>query len=1819
MFSISNKFNTILLLILFLGFPSGSLWSQTFTMSGPSSVYEGTTHGFTLSPTGSISSTMWGIFANSSTNTTITSQSNINAFVNFGNVGTTGTATVAASITDTGFNFHLVTKAVTITAPVPPSNPGNPTVSNNNCGNATLTRSGSPPSGVTWYWQGKTSNGTSTTKGSGSTYLANSGSGTYYIRARDNTTYTWSTSSGSVYVSINNFSAGSINGVQTICYNGDPSTLGNSSSPSGGSGGYSYQWQLSENGGSSWLNLPVTSSTYNPPAGLTTDTWYRRGVTSCSGQTKYTSSIKVTVLSTQVSQPSAPTVTNNCGSTVLTRGTPPSGDTWYWQSNALDTITSNSNISITLNSGTVHYLRAKNTGGCWSTARTINYTIDPGPLWYVDTDGDGFGTSATTTNSCSQPSGYADNNSDINDSDKLITNITPKAYYNDVDGDGFGSGSQVLTASFKLLGYADNNTDPCPNDLGLGDGCPPTGSVLSDENYIYTKTYQDASANTTIENVGYFDGLGRAMQQVAINSSGEVSGSINPNTPSEWSMDWSVGSGGTAFFNQNGSTSENQRINGPNPFGNTSIIWQCGNDTNNNADGGWNTDYFNVDKTKTYRYVVWVRRDQSQNGKTYHGTNNVDNLSGGANSNPYFWSGDLPELGQWYLLVGLVHPDGYSGGDSGVSGVYDLNGNKVLDGNEYKWRSGTATARFRSYLYYSTDATVRQYFYNPVLEVVDGTEVPLPRFFQSTGTSDLVTHVEYDGYGRLEKEHMPFPAVGTSGTIRAEGKGTTESYYAGKFGADMDGNAPNPYSQKLYEASPLSRVLKQSAPGDVWALNPTGEDHSIEFAYMGNEASEVRHYYVTNSLANNTYTPTLQIGTSPDDFYPEATLYKNVTYDENHDGSTTKLHTTEEYTDQRGQVVLKRTYADMDLNEDGDTLDPGETEVPHDTYYVYDDFGNLTYVLPPKVDTSNGVSATELSELCYQYVYDHRNRLVEKKLPGKGWEYIVYNTLDQPILTQDANLDAANQWLFTKYDGFGRVAYTGLLSSGSSRSTLQTAADAETDQFESQQVSATNFESGAVAVYYSNDSYPGTNIDKIYTVNYYGSHVDTDGLSVPSSVLGQTTTSDNSGLPTVSKVRVLGTTDWITTISGYDEKSRPIYSASKNNYLSTTDIVESELDFTGRVVETKTTHTKGANPAIVTTDVFEYDHVGRLKKQTQTIGSQTDVLVENVYDDLGQLVQKKVGGNLQTVDYTYNVRGWLKQINDPNNLGSDLFAFGINYNQTEYGGAPLYNGNIAETAWKTSNDNVLRRYRYAYDALNRLNLAAFNIENNTNPNWYTESNLTYDKNGNLLTLNRNGWQNSGTYTSMDVLDYDYHNSDLSNKLYKVKDTGSSTYGFKDSSVDDQDYWYDSNGNMIQDDNKGITSITYNHLNLPTNIVTSSGNISYVYDAAGTKLKKTVSGGGSVTDYAGNYVYQGGTLQFFSHPEGYVTPDGTGGYDYIYQYKDHLGNVRLSFVDNAGTAEIVEESNYYPFGLKHKGYNQGTSPLGNDVAQKWKFGGMEHDDTFGLETYDFGARNYDPALGRWMNIDPLAELMRRHSPFNYAYNNPIYFIDPDGMLARANGSWGAAGSREESTIQWADPSDTKREQREPVLFEGELAGYNYEEGQSAQDIAADINRSGLANHEVNYLEIVNSNKNIFNKDGSAKNIEAGAWISVGAVLSIDNSIEDLAKVDKQLNELNQEITHMTSQVENLQEEYITDSVSVAVFEKTNMATTSKSMSDHSARIGESFGLYPVILLPMVNESRGDLRFAQKVLNGKIALQKQLLIERDVLLSNINKYR
>ena len=941
---------------------------------------------------------------------------------------------------------------------------------------------------------------------------------------------------------------------------------------------------------------------------------------------------------------------------------------------------------------------------------------------------------------------------------------------------------------------------------------------------------------------------------------------------------------------------------------------------------------------------------------------------------------------------------------------------------------------------------------------------------------DIITHIAYDDFGRMEQEFLPYATEsGEMGTYRSDAFTKTNSFYASDNG-DKYEYTTNPFSQKEFEPSPLNRITKQAAPGEAWKMNG---GHEIEFDYQANVANEVRLFTVDLSGGNEN--PTLEkVG-----FYDANELYKNITKDENHTTTSGKNHTTEEFTDKQGRVVLKRTYADI-TNSDGSV----SIAEPHDTYYVYDDFGNLTYVIPPLVNTANTISTTVLAQLCYQYKYDYRNRLIEKQIPGKEKEYIVYNKLDQPIMTQDANQRPNNEWLFTKYDAFGRVVYTGIYTHASvvDRSAMQTVlndfyiADTELKLYENRDDTNTSNHN------YSNTTFPNTGLE-ILTVNYYDSYV--SGLNAAPDTfipLGEAAAvSVNSinakGLATGSKVKVLDEsgTKWITSVSYYDAKGRPIYGYSENEYLATVDIMETDIDFIGKPLKTRSVHSRtiaGTTTTIVTIDNFQYDQTGRLLAQTQCVGDATlgdscgsdsslsipiDPIIENVtsfneikiasssitvknatlttgahlyitdgngiegeqelivfnsYDNLGQLKNKKVGGDasaqvqqssgLQQIDYKYNVRGWLTDINDITDASPiKLFNFSIGYNQ---GANPLFNGNISQIQWRTDNaDSSLKSYDYAYDPLNRITSA---IDDTSN---FNLANVTYDKNGNIMTLNREGHivqnpilgldeNNDGQddhFGLMDELTYAY----TGNQLQSVTDFAEST-GFKDGNISSNDYGYDTNGNMISDGNKGITDITYNHLNLPERVTVAGsdeGSISYIYAATGVKLQKNVltnvDSNPKSTDYAGNYIYENGTLQFFRHAEGYVSNDN-GSFKYVYEYRDHLDNVRLSYTDanndgNVDQNEVVKESNYYPFGLEHKGYNSNVSSLGNSAAKNYKFNGKEHQQELGLNLYHYGARFYDPAIGQFTTIDPKAESYGSQGGYVYAVNNPIAFHEKNG--------------------------------------------------------------------------------------------------------------------------------------------------------------------------------------------------------------------------------
>jgi len=458
----------------------------------------------------------------------------------------------------------------------------------------------------------------------------------------------------------------------------------------------------------------------------------------------------------------------------------------------------------------------------------------------------------------------------------------------------------------------------------------------------------------------------------------------------------------------------------------------------------------------------------------------------------------------------------------------------------------------------------------------------------------------------------------------------------------------------------------------------------------------------------------------------------------------------------------------------------------------------------------------------------------------------------------------------------------------------------------------------------------------------------------------------------------------LLTVFYYDNKGRIIQQRG-TNHLGGYDIYFYSYTFTG--LTKGCVHLQldsGRNVVIAEYCNFIYDNGERLKQVKHTLnGGQESVLSENEYDDLCRLKKVKLNNGTMTLGYDYNIRNWLTSIESP------LFKQKMYY--VDGAGIPCYNGNISSVTWQSALSGKLSGYKFSYDGLNRMKDAMYGEGSSldVNPGYFNEQVAGYDKNGNMLGIKRSGKLSEHSYGLIDNLLMAYDG----NRLLAVKDkAGQSVYSnafeFVDGADEATEYFYDASGNLIKDLNKKIVDIQYNYLNLPSRIEFENGDsIVYLYDANGTKLRAThvIGDDTTVTDYCGNVVYENGVLRLLLTETGYVSLNDD---KYHYFIQDYQGNNRV-VADEDG---IVEEVNdYYPFG--------GLMASSVGSVQPYKYNGKELDRKGGLDWYDYGARQYDAALGRWHSVDPLAEKFYPFSPYNYCFDNPVKYIDPDGKQGR----------------------------------------------------------------------------------------------------------------------------------------------------------------------------------------------------------------------------
>lgn len=877
---------------------------------------------------------------------------------------------------------------------------------------------------------------------------------------------------------------------------------------------------------------------------------------------------------------------------------------------------------------------------------------------------------------------------------------------------------------------------------------------------------------------------------------------------------------------------------------------------------------------------------------------------------------------------------------------------------------------------------------------------------------DIGSIIVYDELGRESEQWA-------NGIVSSNGAYVDPSELKNSIKTSVNDN--NPFSKIVYDSSPINRIDKQYGAGGEW--HSSNKDKPVKVNYFvnrsDNDTLNCIHYKVSDN--SDTIMTVSRIKN-----YDNGELYVISKIDE--DGNTAF-----EFKDKLDQVVLIRQI-----------LREGSAKEINDTYFIYDNFGNLRAVLPPmaasEMKTGNSWSNSSsdiIRNFAYLYKYDKRDRCIRYRAPGTHWIYNVYDFADRLIFTQDGEDRKKKLWKFNIPDVFGRVTIKGVCEKINNNNILSEISVGLLDnelinskyngknapyhgytinignstlRLINPVITATNFYDNYKHLEltgFTNDNmkYNIANVESIY-LNRYGFN-------------DENSTYLHKGLLTGSMVlQIDDNTDlsYLYNCMYYDYNKRVIQTRS-TDHLGGVNCEYVAYNFSGNIVNKRMDRIYGGK-SLTEYYTYIYDHANRLVKTTHKIDNNPEMTLSvNSYDEFGRL-KKNAKGNKEklSLNYTYNVRSWIESIK------GEYFKQKLYYNKNYAGSKCFYNGNVAAMSWNLWDDlkkewGSERGYTYEYDNLSRLKSANYKENGSTKNNYST--NYEYDKHGNIKTLLRYGKINAGNSSSsfgiVDKLTYTYNGNQLKNISDDINNFAyAESSDFKDKKGSGLEYYFNANGAMYRDLNKGITNIQYNILNLPLYIQIESestrGLIKYKYSASGIKLNtiyktdlnpqntplmsvdnySTTSLPTKTIDYINNKIYENGSLKRILINGGYVEPYIVNGgikYKYYFYLSDYLGNNRVVATT---TGEIIQKNHYYPFGMS---FAEGTTA--EQGKQPYKFNGKEFEQMHGLNLYDFSARYYEADKGRFMTIDPFAERYYSISPYAYVANNPLKYIDPDG--------------------------------------------------------------------------------------------------------------------------------------------------------------------------------------------------------------------------------
>ena len=806
------------------------------------------------------------------------------------------------------------------------------------------------------------------------------------------------------------------------------------------------------------------------------------------------------------------------------------------------------------------------------------------------------------------------------------------------------------------------------------------------------------------------------------------------------------------------------------------------------------------------------------------------------------------------------------------------------------------------------------------------------------GQGDIIQPFVYDGLYREELQYLPYTLDANNGQSDDAALANQEEFYKTRYGLATD---PHACVRTEYEPSALNRVLRTHKPGAEYQ----SDTRSMQTFYMGNAVSTV-----------------LRLRVDPDD--------RSLTADGYY--AANELSGTRS-TNEDGAVVI--TYADKEGRTvyENRQLRNGSATENIITYYAYDDCGRLAWVMTPKGSDllSAGSSFSPDSDFakqnCYVYFYDEWGRVYEKRFPGREPMYVVYNRGDRPMMIQDGLMREKNRWLTFHYDGMGRVTAQKLVTDSAQTPQTREALQMSFDTNSYPQLYSSP--ASQILTQHVYDRYPTTMPAALAFEEIPDMTCDLTGIE-PETLLDTSTT----GLPTYEKLAAI--TD--SSIGGeyhrafyYDYKGREIQRVEcdfEGNILRTT----SRYDLIGNLLAQRESYTHGG-----TTDVldrtFEYDSRNRMTKETAQFNDGEQAVVAYTYDDLGQLTGKTYGTGAHAIHETmdYNMQGWLTE------KSSELFEMRLRYHDPEshLSDRASYTGNISSWWWKhrlinNDNDSENRLYAFTYDDLARLVDTDLYLDDSYGAsNEFVENGITYDKNSNIITLNRSSLSSD----------------DMKNYLFSY----SGNQRIKDE-TSNSDYEYDANGNIHRDALTGFY-IYYNLLNLPTVIYTEGDmGLYYTYLSDGTKIEVCGYDDNEPTRYAGSLVYNDGTFESASFGGGRIVGTNNGS-EVHYFLTDHLGSTRVVAKVTPTGREDLDRKDYYPFG---KEWAQPDMPTSDN---RYTFSGKEQQHLRGqvVNYADFEARFYDSETGIFLQQDPLSEYSFQVSPYAYCGNNPINRIDLDG--------------------------------------------------------------------------------------------------------------------------------------------------------------------------------------------------------------------------------